>query len=208
MTSLRLTAIFVAVLVSAAVQTVSSAESIAYEWSGVLSRNGVDDALAIGDSEVPFTWRAVVSTDEVDIDYDRIDLVTFQNAQVTLWLDGFVDPLISSSAVIEAYDNSGPSPTYDHLFSGAEFEYQGASFGLGTAISFSHETYSFAAFVETPPVFDPATSVIQVRVGSFPYQSRVDVGTPLTATLVVPEPTAAALVGLVALAAFGRRRAG
>jgi len=188
--------------------TVLYGASVAYEWSGVLMRDGEEDPLRIGDGWVPFRWKAVVSVGDIDIDDYRVDLATFMGAEATLWVDGFASPLRSLTAALEVYDNyPSRSPLFDMIFAGGDFEHEGESFGISTAVNFPFSTYDFTALAEAPPVFEPTNVESQGTVGSSPYITRVLPGASVTATLTVPEPSTAMLVSLATLAAFARRRA-
>jgi hypothetical protein len=195
----RLAACAVVALALLSETTVLYGASVAYEWSGVLMRDGEEDPLRIGEGWVPFRWKAVVSSGDIDIDDYRVDLATFIDAEATLWVDGFASPLQSLTATVEVYDNYPSwSPLFDMIFAGGDFEYEGAVFGLSTAVNFPFSTYGFRALAEAPPVFESTNVESQGTVGSSPYLTRVFPGASLTATLVVPEPSAAVIVCLAA----------
>jgi hypothetical protein len=199
----RLAACAVVALALLSETTVLYGASVAYEWSGVLMRDGEEDPLRIGDGWVPFRWKAVVSSDDIDIDDYRVDLATFMNAEATLWVDGFASPLQSLTAAVEVYDNYPSwSPLFDMIFTSGDFEYEGAAFGLSTAVNFPFSTYSFTALAEAPPVFEPTSVESQGTVGSSPYLTRVFPSASVTATLVVPEPWTAVMICVAACGVF------
>ncbi len=214
MFNLRLTACFVGAFVGATGQAAFGVDSVAYEWSATLSRLEGDDPLGIGNSEAPITWRAIVSSEETDTVDVAVRVANFQNALVLLWLDGFAEPLVSTSAFVEIWDEPSHLPTMDPgvdiITSRGQFEYNGVLFSLQTGVAMPRETLSFTMPVVTPPVFEP--TAITLPGGSASsldaiYLTRTYVDTAVTATLTVPEPTTAALVGLATLAAFARRAA-
>ncbi len=209
-------ALLAAALVGTTGQTAFGVESVAYEWSATLSRLEGEDPLGIGGSEVPFTWRAVVRSDETDTIEVAVRVANYQNAQVLLWLDGFPEPLVSSSAFIEFWDEPShlpdrDPPGVDIITSRGQFEYQGLSFSLQTGVAVPREAFSFSTSIAAPPEFMPtATTLPGANATSFDaiYLTRTSVDTAVTATLLVPEPTTTALFGLAMVGAFARRRAG